>query len=106
MGKTRQRQGGAMPTLPVGGARMQNAADGGQRQRRAARAHGLYKLRNTVRELGGRVIDGRTSIGKALGQWRAELIADLGGTDSVSTQEKALVDLAVRSKLMLDSIDT
>lgn len=33
-----------------------------------------------------------------------DLIADLGG--DVSTQEAAIIDLAVKSKLLLDSIDT
>jgi len=33
------------------------------------------------------------------------LIADLGGEDNVSTQQRALVDLAVKAKLLLDSVD-
>jgi hypothetical protein len=33
------------------------------------------------------------------------LIQDLGGLDAVSTQEKAVVELAVKTKLILDSID-
>jgi hypothetical protein len=67
--------------------------------------HGLTVLRRAVKGLGGRVIDRRTSLGKALAQWRAELINDLGGPGAVSTQEVAVVDLAVRTKLLLDSID-
>jgi hypothetical protein len=51
------------------------------------------------------VIDRRTTLGKLLVQWRADLIQDLGGPDAVSTQRAALVDLAVRSKLILDSLD-
>ena len=38
-------------------------------------------------------------------QWRNELIEDPGGTDAVTTQQLAIVELAVKSKLMLDSID-
>jgi hypothetical protein len=34
------------------------------------------------------------------------LIEDLGGPETISTQQAALVDVAVRSKLLLDSIDT
>jgi hypothetical protein len=45
----------------------------------------------------------RTATGKALAKWRADLIRDLGG--DVSTQEFAIIDLAVKSKLTLDSID-
>ena len=38
-----------------------------------------------------------------MAKWRADLIADLGG--DITTQQAALVDLAVKSKLLLDSID-
>ena len=67
--------------------------------------HGLTALKRAVRIHGSRAIDGRTSLGRALAAWRAQLIADLGGNDSLSTQEAALVDLAVRTKLILDSVD-
>jgi hypothetical protein len=50
-----------------------------------------------------RLIDKRTVTGKALAKWRNDLIADLGG--DVSTQQSAMIDLCVKSKLMLDSID-
>ena len=33
------------------------------------------------------------------------MIEDLGGPDEISTQRSALIDLAVKSKLLLDSID-
>jgi hypothetical protein len=49
------------------------------------------------------MIDKRTVTGKALARWRADLIQDLGG--DVSTQQFASVDLAVKSKFLLDSID-
>ncbi len=67
--------------------------------------HGLYTLKQAVKGLGGRVIDKRTTLGKALAKWRGDLIQDLGGKESISTQREALVDLAVKSKLILDSID-
>jgi hypothetical protein len=54
--------------------------------------------------LGNRAVDRRTTVGKALAGWRDELIDDLGG-DTTSTQQRALVDLVLRTKLMLDSID-
>ena len=37
--------------------------------------------------------------------WQADLIQDLGGPDVISVQQRAIVDLAVKTKLMLDSID-
>jgi hypothetical protein len=70
-----------------------------------AHKHGLTTLKNAVIKLGGRAIDGRYHVGRQLHKWRRELIADLGGQDSISTQQSALIDLAVKSKLLLDSID-
>jgi hypothetical protein len=66
--------------------------------------HGLAVMKKTVNILGRRVVDKRTTLGKTLAQWRTELIEDLGGPDAVSTQ-LALIELAVRTKLMVDSID-
>jgi chorismate mutase len=67
--------------------------------------HGLTVLKRAVNGLGGRTIDMRTTLGKALAQWRADLVADLGGRDAISTQQAAVIDLAVKTKLLLDSID-
>ncbi len=81
----------------------------GRRSRKSSRSssqrHGLTRLKAAVRGLGGRVVDRRTTLGKALAEWRQELIQDLGGPDAVSTQARAIVDLAVRTKLLLDSVD-
>ena len=66
--------------------------------------HGLYTMKQALLQLGNRAIDGRSETGRALTRWRKDLIADLGG--DVSTQQSAIVDLAVKSKLLLDSIDT
>lgn len=73
--------------------------------RRPYTKHGLTTLKQAVNGLGGRVIDMRTTLGKALAQWRADLVADLGGRDAISTQQAAVIDLAVKTKLLLDSID-
>ena len=67
---------------------------------------GLGTLKRAIKGLGGRVIDQRTTLGKSLARWRTALIHDLGGPEAVSTQQVAVVDLAVKSKLLLDSIDT
>ena len=68
-----------------------------------AQTHGLTVLKHAVNGLGNRMVDRRTVTGKALVKWRADLIQDLG--DDVSTQQSALVDLCVKSKLLLDSVD-
>jgi len=75
-----------------------------RRERRTYSRHGLVTLKATVRALGPRVIDKRTTLGKQLAAWRGDLIRDLGG--DVSTQQAAVIHLAVKTKLMLDSIDT
>src|SRR5262245_15530272 len=70
-----------------------------------ARTHGIHTLKRAVVTLGSRSIDRRTSVGRALAEWRRDLIADLGGPEQLSKQREALVDLCVREKLMLDTID-
>lgn len=71
-----------------------------------ARKHGMHSLKRALNELGSRAIDNRTSMAKALAAWRGELIADLGGIENITTQELALVEEAVKTKLLLDSIDS
>ena len=75
------------------------------RHRRTYSKHGLTPLKRAVKGLGSRVIDMRTSLGKALAEWRGDLVADLGGREAISTQQSAVIDLAVKTKLLLDSID-
>jgi hypothetical protein len=43
--------------------------------------------------------------GAALAEWRASIVADLGGAESVSTMEMAIVEMACRSHLLLSSVD-
>lgn len=71
-----------------------------------ATKHGLTTLKKAVQALGGRAIDRRTSLGRALEDWRHSLLSDLGGQDQTSAQQRQIVDLAVKTKLILDSIDT
>jgi hypothetical protein len=63
-------------------------------------------LKKAIRALCARALPPRsTALGHALHEWRASLIADLGGDESVSTQQLALIDMAVRTKLLVDSVD-
>ncbi len=50
--------------------------------------HGLTTLKQAVNGLGGRVIDMRTALGKALAQWRGDLVADLSGAGTRSRRSK------------------
>ena len=65
--------------------------------------HGLNRMKRALALQGNKPIDKRTVVGRALDKWRNSLIADLGG--DVTTAQSQMIDLAVRSKLLLDSID-
>jgi len=75
-------------------------------RRRPYTKSGIYTLKRAVAALGSRALPTkRTALGRALAEWRTSLLADLGGVDTVSTQQLALVELAVRTKLLVDSVD-
>jgi hypothetical protein len=57
--------------------------------------------RVSVRDIGQ--IDGRLRASKAMVQWRSELERDLGG--DLSAQQRTLVELCCRNRLLLDSLD-
>lgn len=48
-------------------------------------------------------IDGRLRASKAMVQWRSELERDLGG--DLSAQQRTLIELCCRNRLLLDSLD-
>lgn len=67
---------------------------------------GMHRLKRAVVTLGSRALPSRsTALGRALHEWRLALVTDLGGEDAVSTAQRALIDLAVRTKLLVDSVD-
>ena len=67
---------------------------------------GIHTLKKAVQTLGSRALPTkRTALGRALREWRESLLADLGGVEAVSTQQAALVEMAVRTKLLVDSVD-
>ncbi len=67
--------------------------------------HGLHTLTRRVSARGLNAIDGRCRTSKALVQWRRDLIQDLGGNEAITTQQATLIEIAARTKLILDSID-
>ena len=69
-----------------------------QKRSREYRKTGLFTLRRALIDLGSRAIDGRSSVGVALRKWKADLIQDLGGEDSISTQQQTLIELAADRK--------
>jgi hypothetical protein len=66
---------------------------------------GLNALKARVKVRGLAAIDRRTTAARALLDWRRELLADLGGEPQVSAAQRALVELAVRTRLYIDHID-
>ena len=67
--------------------------------------HGLTLMKRALKGHGMRALDRRTTISKALDHWRKELVSDLGGTEQVSTQQLAVINVTVKTKLLLDSLD-
>lgn len=68
---------------------------------------GLYTLQNALKrvEPGADWTAGLGPVGEPLRAWRAELIESLGGEGAVSPQQRAIIELAVRTHLMLESVD-
>lgn len=54
---------------------------------------------------GLKALDHRSAGYRALMEWKSDLLRDLGGEESLTAQEKLLVELVTRQKVLLDSID-
>lgn len=67
--------------------------------------HGVSLMKRALKAGGTRALDRRTRVSKALDQWRDQLVSDLGGSEQISTQQRAIINVAVKTKLLLDSID-
>ena len=67
--------------------------------------HGLTALKARVMVRGLAAVDQRMAGAQALLAWRKQLLSDLGGEETVSAQELALVDLAARTGLFIDHLD-
>lgn len=65
--------------------------------------HGMSALKLAVRELGGRTIDRRTTLGRALVAWKDEHVEALGGETVVTPQQRTILDVAAITKLLHDS---
>jgi hypothetical protein len=67
---------------------------------------GLHGLMHAVSVRGMASLDGRSKAMRSVSSWKESLLADLGGAANVSIQKMALVDVASRTKLFLDHIDS
>jgi hypothetical protein len=81
------------------------AAKSGEPQARTYSKHGLNTLRRSLKYSGNALTSRRYKLGRVLWEWRQDLVRDVGGEAAISTQQLAVIDLAVKTKLLLDSID-
>ncbi len=78
----------------------------GNRRRRSYQRSGFYTAKRAVVKYGARVLPGAdTPIGRELRDWRLALIGDLGGPETLSTQQLALIDQAVVQRYLVSSLD-
>jgi hypothetical protein len=66
---------------------------------------GLRALKAAVNLRGVLAISGRTAAGRALIAWKRALVADLGGEAAISPEQMARVEVAARTRLLLDHVD-
>jgi hypothetical protein len=77
-----------------------------KRKRGHAKQRAEYRqAKRALKQWGERAIDMRTTPGKQLAAWRDALIEDLGGEEQVSTQQLTVIELAARTKVLLDGVD-
>lgn len=76
-----------------------------KKPRRSYQSHGFTgQLRGRYTADRGQ-IDGRSALGRALAEWEGELIESLGGADSISPQERVLIEMCAKDYMLLSSID-
>ena len=76
-----------------------------RKAKRTYSKHGLARQKAAFSKRGVHALDRRTRAARELIQWRNDLVSDLGGEEAVTTQQHAVIDMAVRTKLLLDSVD-
>ena len=74
-------------------------------EKRRQHRSGLSTMKRAIAKLGARAIPGNTKLGYALKAWRKELIEDLGGEETVSLQQRTIVEVASTTRLMISSLD-
>jgi hypothetical protein len=67
--------------------------------------HGFYAAKKELLNRGARPIDKRTAVGHSLEEWKSNLIADLGGSEALSSQQLMIVDIASRTLVLLHITD-
>ncbi len=70
------------------------------------KTHGLYQARRLLNEWGSLAIDGRSTLGRAIARWTDAIVADLGGEEAISAQQATVIEMAVRTKILIDGVDS
>src|SRR5260221_10344769 len=68
--------------------------------------HGIYAMKQRLSLKGLAALDRRSTGAKELFRWREQLITDLGGQEHLSAQKLGLVELACRTKAIVDAADS
>jgi|SRR5579872_358356 len=76
------------------------------RTRKKTTRRGILTLMRRVKARGMSAVDRRSAGYRAVKAWRAEMVEALGGEQQVSPQRLTLLELAARSRLFLDHIDS
>ena len=66
---------------------------------------GYWAAKRALMRFGSYALDGRSSISKALDELRSALVNDLGGPEAISKQQDIIIGLALRTHLLLESLD-
>jgi hypothetical protein len=72
---------------------------------RGYQQHKLTPFIKAVKHKGFKALDQRSALALAMKKLRAELMADLGGEESLSAGQKKLIEDAVKKVVLLESID-
>jgi hypothetical protein len=78
---------------------------GAGRPKRPYSRHGLSAPRTKVKLRGLDALDKRTASARAVVAFRNDLVLDLGGEDDLSTQQRAMVEMAARAWALLGHVD-
>jgi len=73
---------------------------------RLRKRNGLAALKRKVLMHGLKLVDRRTLAAKSLVEWKQQIVNDLGGDQAISSQQETLIELACRTKLILEHIDS
>ena len=65
--------------------------------------HGVYKTKREVLEQAGRRLDRRRVLDRAILEWEASVIADLGGEQNLTTLQAGMLRALAWDRLFLDS---